>query len=63
MSVSAGQEDQMTAPFSLIRRWLDCRRARSELASFSERDLADLDLVGCDVKRIASARSVRRGGA
>ncbi|MGU3421504.1 DUF1127 domain-containing protein [Methylobacterium sp. yr668] len=53
----------MTAPFSLIRRWLDCRRARSELASFSERDLADLDLVGCDVKRIASARSVRRGGA
>ncbi|GLS57328.1 DUF1127 domain-containing protein [Methylobacterium gregans] len=52
MSILAAEEDHVTAAFTVFRRWLDCRRARRELARFNDRDLADLGLVRSDVGRV-----------
>lgn len=59
MYASSAEEDQVVAAFSLFKLWLDCRRTQRELALFSERDLADLDLVRSDMTRAAAFRAAR----
>ncbi|WP_244527117.1 hypothetical protein [Methylobacterium sp. 275MFSha3.1] len=49
----------MTAAFSILKLWFDCRRTQRELALFSERDLADLDLIRSDMTRAAAFRAAR----